>query len=223
VGAVLDATGFHPSRSGRNHLRVQCVVNGYPAGRADEVLEVVGLTDAGRRAVRGYSLGMRQRLALASALLGDPAVLILDEPANGLDPEGMAWLRRLLRELASQDRTILVSSHVLFELEQLVDDVVVIAGGRLVRQGSLADLAGHHGEVVDVRTPDGDALIAALATASTALTERTGADAIRVSGLPAAEIGRIAFLERIEVHELIPARNDLEQVFLSLTNDTSKE
>jgi ABC-2 type transport system ATP-binding protein len=121
VGAVLDASGFHSARSGRNHLRIYCTVNGYPGRRADRVLELVGLADAGRRPVRGYSLGMRQRLALATALLGDPRVLILDEPANGLDPEGIAWLRRLLRSLADEGRTVLVSSHVLSEVQQLVD------------------------------------------------------------------------------------------------------
>ncbi|HET6212426.1 MAG TPA: ATP-binding cassette domain-containing protein, partial [Micromonosporaceae bacterium] len=125
VGAALEATGFHPARTGRNHLRVYCTINGYPAGRADETLSTVGLTDAGGRPVRGYSLGMRQRLALAQALLGDPRVLVLDEPANGLDPEGIAWMRRLLRDLARQGRTVLVSSHVLSEMQQLVDHVVI--------------------------------------------------------------------------------------------------
>lgn len=147
VGAVLDAAGFHPARSGRNHLRIYCTVNGYPASRADEVLELVGLTDAGGRRVRGYSLGMRQRLALATALLGDPEVLVLDEPANGLDPEGIVWLRRLLRELADAGRTVLVSSHQLSEVEQLADDVVIINKGRPVRQAALADLVGEGGKL----------------------------------------------------------------------------
>jgi len=136
VGAVLEASGFHPARSGRGHLRVYCTVNGYPSRRADEVLALVGLTEAGRRPAGGYSLGMRQRLALAAALLGDPAVLVLDEPANGLDPEGIAWLRGLLRELAGQGRTVLVSSHVLSEVQQLVDHVVIVNHGRLVTQGT---------------------------------------------------------------------------------------
>jgi ABC-2 type transport system ATP-binding protein len=217
VGALLDATGFHPARSGRDHLRVQCTVNGYPDQRADETLEIVGLTTAARRPVRGYSLGMRQRLALASALLGDPAVLALDEPANGLDPEGMAWLRRLLRDLAARGRTVLVSSHVLFELEQLVDHVVVIADGRLIRQGPLTELSGHGG-VVDVRTPQGDELVATLSRTANVRAERTGRDAVRISGMPAADVGHLAFAARIELHELTPARSDLEQVFLSLTN-----
>jgi len=141
VGAVLDATGFHPARTGRNHLRTYCLVNGSPLQRADEVLEVVGLTDAARRRVGGYSLGMRQRLALAHALLGDPPVLVLDEPANGLDPEGIAWLRRLLRGMADEGRTVLVSSHVLAEIQLFVDDVVIISAGRCMHQGPLAELA----------------------------------------------------------------------------------
>jgi len=152
VGAVLDSTGFHPARSGRDHLRVYCTVHGYPEHRAAEVLEIVGLTAAAHRSVQGYSLGMRQRLALAGALLGEPGALVLDEPANGLDPEGMAWLRRLLRNLAAQGRAVLVSSHVLFELEQLVDHVVLIAGGRLVAAGSMPELVGRD-QMVEVRSP----------------------------------------------------------------------
>jgi ABC-2 type transport system ATP-binding protein len=142
AGVVLEAAGFHPARSGRDHLRVYCTACGYPLRRADEVLEICGLTEAGRRKVRGYSLGMRQRLALAAALLGDPAALILDEPANGLDPEGIAWLRGLLRKFARSGRTVLYSSHVLPEVEQLADQVVIVSRGRLVRQGALAELTG---------------------------------------------------------------------------------
>jgi ABC-2 type transport system ATP-binding protein len=144
VGAVLEASGFHPARSGRDHLRVYCAVNGYPHLRADEVLDQVGLTDSARRAVRGYSLGMRQRLALATALLGRPRVLVLDEPANGLDPPGIAWMRALLRELAGAGHTVLVSSHLLWEVQQLVDRVVILQRGRLVHQGALADLSTGH-------------------------------------------------------------------------------
>jgi ABC-2 type transport system ATP-binding protein len=141
VGAALDTTGFHPARTGRNHLRVYCTINGYPTSGADEVLDLVGLTDAAARPVKGYSLGMRQRLALATALLGDPRVLVLDEPVNGLDPEGIVWIRGLLRDLAERGRTVLVSSHLLWEVQQLVDQVVIINGGRLVRQGDLVELS----------------------------------------------------------------------------------
>ncbi len=150
AGVVLESAGFHPARTGRDHLRVYCTACGYPLRRADEVLEVCGLAAAGRRKVRGYSLGMRQRLALAAALLGDPAALILDEPANGLDPEGIAWLRGLLRDYARSGRTVLYSSHMLSEVEQLADQVVIMHSGRLVRHGTLAELTGGRGGLEEV-------------------------------------------------------------------------
>jgi ABC-2 type transport system ATP-binding protein len=220
VGAVLEASGFHPARSGRDHLRVYCDVNGYPSARADEVLSLVGLTAAGRRPVRGYSLGMHQRLALAGALLGDPTVLVLDEPANGLDPEGIAWMRRLLRELAGQGRTILVSSHVLSEMQQLVDRCVIINRGRLVRQGTLAELSHGHGTTVTVSTPQPDELATALnrGRANGVRVEPAEHGRVRVTGMDAAEIGHLAFVERVELHELATERGDLEQVFFALTN-----
>jgi len=140
VGAVLEASSFHRGRTGRNHLRVMCDAAGIPVSRADEVLEQVGLTAAARRKVRGYSLGMKQRLGIAAALLGDPQALILDEPANGLDPEGIAWLRGFLRYLAGEGRTVLLSSHVLAEVQQTVDDVVIVARGRLVLACPLTEL-----------------------------------------------------------------------------------
>ena len=220
VGAVLEATSFHPARSGRDHLRVYCTIGGYPLARADQVLELVGLTEAGRRAVRGYSLGMRQRLALATALLGDPPVLVLDEPANGLDPEGIAWMRGLLRELAEAGRTVLVSSHVLSEVQQLVDQVVIVNKGRLVRQGTLAELSGQHQQVVSVRTPAADELLMALASSgggNGARVERTGPDTLRVTGLPAARVGELAFAAGVRLHELTPERGGLEEVFFALT------
>ena len=145
VGAALENTGFAAHRSGRNHLRCWAPAAGASAARNDELLEVVGLTEAADRAVGGYSLGMRQRLSLATALLGDPSILLLDEPANGLDPEGILWLRRVLREHADEGRAVLVSSHVLAEVERLADDVVVIADGRLRYDGTLADLVGDTG------------------------------------------------------------------------------
>jgi ABC-2 type transport system ATP-binding protein len=223
VGAVLESTGFHPARSGRNHLRVYCSVNGYPLARADEALELVGLAGAGRRAVRSYSLGMRQRLALAAALLGDPPVLVLDEPANGLDPEGIAWMRGLLRRFAGQGRTVLVSSHVLAEAQQLVDHVVIINKGRLVRQVPLAQLSDQHTQVVQVRTPATDDLLAALAAVGgeVAGVERTGPDALRITGMPAAQVGELAFAAGIPLHELAPLRSDLEEVFFALTDHQS--
>jgi ABC-2 type transport system ATP-binding protein len=219
VGAVLDASGCHPHRSGRGHLRIYCTANGYPQGRADEVLALSGLTEAGRRKVGGYSLGMRQRLALATALLGDPAVLVLDEPANGLDPEGILWMRRLLREFAEQGRTVLVSSHVLSEMQQLVDRVVIINKGRLISQGTLTEVSGSQEVVVSVRTPHADELCDALAASVVEglRIDRTGPDSVRVTGMGAADIGRHASAKHIEIHELATERRTLEQVFFALT------
>jgi ABC-2 type transport system ATP-binding protein len=224
VGAVLEATSFHPARSGRDHLRVYCTVSGYPLARADQVLEQVGLSAAGGRAVRGYSLGMRQRLALATALLGDPPVLVLDEPANGLDPEGIAWMRRLLRDLADDGRTVLVSSHVLSEVQQLVDQVVIVNRGRLVRQGTLAELSGQHQQTVSVRTPAADRLLGALAPVGErngVRVERTGPDSLRVTGMAAARVGELAFAAGVRLHELTPEDGDLEAMFFALTTGTA--
>jgi ABC-2 type transport system ATP-binding protein len=149
VGAVLEASGFHPGRRGRDHLRILAEAGGIPRGRVAQVLDRVGLTEAGQRRVGGYSLGMRQRLGLAAALLGDPQVLVLDEPANGLDPAGMADLRDLLRELAAEGRTVLMSSHVLSEVAQTVDRVVIVAGGTLRFAGPLDELTGAGGETLE--------------------------------------------------------------------------
>ncbi len=225
VGAVLEATSFQPARSGRSHLRIYCTVNGYPYSRADEVLELVGLADAGGRAVRGYSLGMRQRLALATALLGDPRVLVLDEPVNGLDPEGIAWMRHLLRDLAAEGRTVLVSSHLLSEVQQLVDDVVIINQGRCVRQGPLTALSDLHGPVVSVRTPDADRLRAALVRSGvdSGRITRTGGDRLRVAGMHPDDIGRLAFAEALPVLWLAAEQSDLEQVFFALTTDVGRQ
>ncbi|WP_444831563.1 ABC transporter ATP-binding protein [Actinokineospora sp.] len=220
VGAALEASGFHPARSGRDHLRIYCTVNGYPRTRADEVLETVGLTAAARRAVRGYSLGMRQRLALATALLGRPRVLVLDEPANGLDPEGIAWMRRLLRGLADEGSTVLVSSHVLSEVRQLVDQVVIINSGRLVRQCALDDLADSGHQVVSVRTPQAADLLDALSRDGLA-GERVDPRTVRVSGASAERVGGLAFRAGIELHGLHAEGSDLEQVFFALTGDSA--
>ena len=214
VGAVLEASSFHPARTARNHLRVLCAANGYPAHRADDVLELVGLAPAARRKVREYSAGMRQRLGLAAAVLGDPQVLLLDEPANGLDPDGIAWLRRFLRRLASEGHTILVSSHVLSEVEQTVDDVVIINRGSLVRQGTLDELADTRARPVVVRGPALDRLATALRDHA-ALTRRDGA--LVVTGLRPDQIGHVAFTEGVELHELTTERSDLEDIFFALT------
>jgi ABC-2 type transport system ATP-binding protein len=221
VGAVLEATSFHPGRSARNHLRVFCAAAGVPDARADEVLDMVGLTQAGKYPVRGFSLGMRQRLGLATALIGNPRVLLLDEPANGLDPEGIVWLRGLLRHFADVDgRTVLISSHVLSEVEQTVDRVVIIAKGRLIYAGRLDDLEGASAGVV-VRTPTPDALGTALA--SMHLTTKAlpdGSVAVGGSGATLEAVGHAAWEAHVEIHELRSGSSGLEETFLRLTSDT---
>ncbi|MGY1787275.1 ABC transporter ATP-binding protein [Geodermatophilus sp. SYSU D00698] len=217
VGAVLE-TAFHPARSGRDHLRVYCRAAGLPVSRADEVLERVGLTAAGRRRAGGYSLGMRQRLALATALLGDPPVLVLDEPANGLDPEGILWLRGFLRHLAHDEgRTILVSSHLLAEVEQTADRVVIVGAGRLVRQGSIAELrAGTSGGSVLARSPEADRLAAVLTGAGIPAT-RGDDGLVTVTGTTTADVGARAFAAGVELHELRAETTGLEDLYFRLT------
>ncbi len=217
VGSALEATGFHPGRTAANHLRVLARAGGLDEARVPDVLELVGLADSARRSVGGFSLGMRQRLQLAAALLGDPGVLVLDEPANGLDPEGIAWLRAFLRYLAGQGRTVLVSSHVLSEVEQTVDDVVIIAQGRLVRACPLAELT-EHGQRLVVRTPQPAELVSALAAAAPLARVTTEDDgSLLIEDVEAPVVGRVALDARVELHELRPSTSDLEQVFLSLT------
>jgi ABC-2 type transport system ATP-binding protein len=223
VGAALEASGFHPGRTGRNHLRVLAAATRIPDERVDAVLELVGLTDAARRRVVEYSLGMRQRLALAAALLPDPAALILDEPANGLDPEGIAWLRGFLRAQAAEGRTVLVSSHVLSEVQQTVDDVVIITHGRLVHAGPLAEIGTGASLRVVVRSPEAARLAAAIAAAhgAAAAVETSDDGSLLVTGLSTAQVGRLAFAEGCELHELSTASDGLEQVFLELTAGAS--
>ncbi|HET8683514.1 MAG TPA: ABC transporter ATP-binding protein [Micromonosporaceae bacterium] len=217
VGAVLEASSAHKGRTGRNHLRVICAAAGFPARRADEVLDMVGLTPAAKRKFKGYSLGMRQRLGIAAAMLGNPRVLVLDEPANGLDPEGIHWMRDLLRSLAAQGRTIFVSSHLLSEMEQLADDVIIIAAGRLVAQGPVEQVIGGmaEGVRVRVRTPEPEKLLAELGPAATAQPGEDGA--LLVTGVDAPAVGAAALRASVELHELVAERPDLERVFLELT------
>ena len=217
VGAALEASSFHPGRTARNHLRVLCAAARLADRRADEVLDLTGLTEAAHRRVGGFSTGMRQRLGLAAALLGDPSVLVLDEPASGLDPAGVTWLRQLLRYLAVEHgKTVLVSSHLLAEMEHTADNIVIIARGKLIREGSLAELTTNAASVgVRVRTPERDRMLAALAEA--ALRVDVDDDGLVVRGADAARIGHLAFAEGIELHELTEERSDLEDVFLELT------
>jgi ABC-2 type transport system ATP-binding protein len=216
VGAVLE-TAFHPARSGRNHLRVYCRAAGLPASRAEATLEQVGLADAGNRRAGTYSLGMRQRLALATALLGDPSVLVLDEPANGLDPEGIHWLRGFIRYLAHEEgRTVLVSSHLLSEMEQTADRVVIVGAGRLVREGSIAELRSEAVGGVVVRSPEAERLAAVLMSSGLAAT--TGDDgALTVAGTTPADVGARAFAAGLELHELRAQTSGLEELYFRLT------
>jgi len=218
VGAVLEAQGFHPARSGRAHLRVVAAALGVPDRRVDEVLGLVGLADVAGRTVGGWSLGMKQRLALAAALLGDPRVLVLDEPANGLDPEGIAWLREFLRGFARQGRTVLVSSHLLAEVEQGVDHLVVIDDGRCVYQGGLEQLRGAGRARVLVRCPDPVRLARALAAAGVVEIDTLPDGRLGVGGVDAARVGDVALAAGVAVHGLVEERVDLEQVFLQLVS-----
>ncbi len=214
VGAVLEASEVHPGRTGRNHLRVQAAAASLPSSRVDEVLALVELSAAAKRRVKGYSLGMRQRLGLATALLGDPEVLVLDEPANGLDPAGVRWLRDLLRSLAAEGRTILVSSHVLAEVAQTVDRVVIIHRGALVQQATIAEvLAGAQGATL-VRSPD--PRLRGLLTAEGNVSE--SGDGALLVGLPAERVGEVAAANGVVLHELTVQRATLEDVFLELTD-----
>jgi ABC-2 type transport system ATP-binding protein len=217
VGAVLEASSFHPGRSARNHLRVVATGAGLPDVRADAVLEQVGLAQAARRRVGGFSLGMRQRLGLATALLGDPQVLILDEPANGLDPEGVHWLRGFLRQLADQGRTVLVSSHVLAEVAQTVDQVVIIASGRLVTQSTLAALTARTDQLVRVRTPQAETLRSLLA-AQGIQAHSDGANQLLAVNTTSEVVGKAAAAAGVVLYEMGAERSNLEDVFLQLTS-----
>jgi ABC-2 type transport system ATP-binding protein len=230
VGAVLEAADFHPGRSGRDHLFALALALGCERDdgnwflgreraarqRVDAVLELVELTAAAHRRVGSYSLGMRQRLGLAGALLGDPELLILDEPANGLDPEGVRWLRDFMRTFAAEGKTVLVSSHVLAEVQQTVDQVVIINKGRLVTFEPLAQLTARIGGGVRVRAPGAHRLHKELEAHGIQSTLLDG-DELHVDGAPSARVGELAFAAGIPLHELAPESSSLEDVFLELT------
>jgi len=217
VGTLLETFDAHPGRSGRNHLRVLALAAGIPRSRVDEVLGLVDLREAGKRRVKGYSLGMRQRLGLAAALLGDPEVLVLDEPANGLDPQGMRWLREFLRSLAGEGRTILISSHVLAEVAQTVDEVVIIHRGKLIRQAAMGDVEAMAAGSTTVRSPGADRLAGLLAEAGIEALQ-SGGDRLTV-GAPPERVGEIAAAQGIVLHELSVERASLEEIFLELTGE----
>ena len=217
VGAVLEATDFHPGRSGRNHLRVLAAATGIPRSRVEEVLQVVDLQDAAGRRAGGYSLGMRQRLSLAGALLGDPRILVLDEPANGLDPQGIRWLREFLRSLAAEGRTIFISSHVLAEVEQIVDEVVIIHRGKFVVQATTAELVARAAGGIRARSPQADQLRAALEQAGVKVASSEG-DLLTLADATTAQVGEIAAAKGIVLHELVAESSSLEEAFLDLTS-----
>ena len=221
VGALLETFDAHPGRSGRNHLRVLARAAEVPSARVDELLELVELGGAARRRVKGYSLGMRQRLNLAAALLGDPEVLVLDEPANGLDPQGIRWLRDLLRAQAAEGRTVLISSHVLAEIAQTVDQVVIIHRGRLVRHATMAEVDAMAAGATRVRTPDEVRLASVLAQAG--FDVRSLGDGLLAVSAPQEKVGELAAEHRIVLHELTAERATLEDVFLSLTGSAEEQ
>lgn len=217
VGALLDAGYIHPGRSGRNHLRWLAASNSIPLKRADEVLEIVGLTSAATKRVRTYSLGMKQRLGLAGVLLGDPHTIILDEPANGLDPEGIRWIRDVLTHLASQGRTVLVSSHLLSEMALMATSLVVIGQGRLIEQGTVAAFVERYGDHwVRVRSPGIAALAEALRAGGAQVTQFDGFG-IDVRGPAAADVGELAARYQLVLHELSNQSGSLEDAFLQAT------
>ena len=216
VGAVLEAADLHPGRTGRDHLRVLAAAVRVPASRVDEVLALVDLTGAATRRAGDYSLGMRQRLGLAAAVLGDPELLILDEPANGLDPEGVRWLRDFLREFASTGRTVFVSSHHLAEVQQTVDRVVIIKEGQLIAEAPLSELTVRLAGTVRVQAASPDALEHALHDAGVNAIERDDGT-LRVHGVTADRIGRIASDAQIAVAQLVTESSSLEDAFLELT------
>ncbi len=219
VGALLDAGYVHPGRSGRNHLRWLAASNGIGRGRVDEVLELVGLSSAAGQRVRTYSLGMRQRLGLAGVLLGDPQTVILDEPANGLDPEGIRWIRDMLSWLASQGRTVLVSSHQLSEIALIADDLVVIGRGRLIEQSTVTEFVTRYAERwVRVKSPRAADLVAPAQAAGGAVTA-VDDTTLDIRDLDAAAIGEMAAQHGVVLHELSPQTGSLEDAFLSATAD----
>jgi ABC-2 type transport system ATP-binding protein len=222
VGAVLEDASFHPGRSGRNHLRVLAAAGGHPASRVEEVLDHVGLSGAANRRVKGYSMGMRQRLAIAAALLGDPEVLILDEPTNGLDPPGIRWMRDLLRSEADRGRAVLVSSHLLSEVSQSVDDIVVISHGRLRANGPLHQVLGQaEGGVTRVRASDREALGRALSAAGLE-HQPDDSGALLVRGVEPEAVGIAANEHDVPLSELTSVGPSLEEVFFELTEEEEK-
>ena len=220
VGALLDAKAFHPGRSARNHLIALAQTNDIPLPRVDEVLDIVGLTSVADKRAGKFSLGMGQRLGIANALLGDPGVLLFDEPVNGLDPEGIRWVRHLLRDLAAEGRTVLVSSHLINEMALTADRLVVIGRGRLIAETTVDEFTAENStEAVRIVTPSPQRFVATLSRAGARPT--VGDDgAIIVTDVSAADVGELAAKAALTLHELTPLRASLEDVFMELTADS---
>jgi ABC-2 type transport system ATP-binding protein len=219
VGALLEARAIHTGRSAYHHLLAMAQTHGIPRSRVEEVIELVGLPDVARKRAGGFSLGMGQRLGVASALLGDPSVLILDEPSNGLDPEGILWMRTLLKSLADEGRTVFLSSHLMAEMAQIAEHVVVIGRGRLIADTTVAELVtqASHDAAVLVRSPDADKLRSTLASDRVTITSPEPGR-LEIHGLTSAEIGAAAARHGFELHELIPQTASLEQAFMGITD-----
>jgi ABC-2 type transport system ATP-binding protein len=219
VGALLDAKAIHPGRTARNHLRALAASNQIPYSRVDEVLEFAGIASVAHKKVGNFSLGMSQRLGIAAALLGDPEVLIFDEPVNGLDPEGIRWIRDFFRSLANEGRTVFVSSHLMSEMAVTADQIIVIGRGTLITQGSIDSLTATAKGTVFVRGANHEQLVAALKAHGAETTEAND-EGVTVSNLSAEQVGQIAFDAKVVLFELTPQRASLEEVFMDLTSDS---
>jgi ABC-2 type transport system ATP-binding protein len=219
VGALLDAKAIHPGRTARNHLRALAVSNRIPYSRVDQVLEFAGIASVAHKKVGNFSLGMSQRLGIAAALLGDPEVLIFDEPVNGLDPEGIRWIRDFFRSLANEGRTVFVSSHLMSEMAVTADQIIVIGRGKLITQGSIDSLTATAKGTVFVRGSNHEQLLAALRAHGAESTE-VNDEGLTVSNLTAEQVGQIAFDAQVVLFELTPQRASLEEVFMDLTSDS---
>ena len=222
IGVLLDAKAVHTGRSARNHLLALAATHRISSSRVDEVIALTGLQSVARKRVGGFSLGMGQRLGIAAALLGDPGTLILDEPVNGLDPEGVIWVRNLARHLASEGRTVFLSSHLMSEMAQTADQIIVLGRGRIIADAPVSSiLAMASGTAVHVRTPDAARLTPAVLAAGGTVAPPDPADPglLDVAGLPAARIGELAAQERVVLHELSPVSGSLEDAYLALTQD----
>jgi ABC-2 type transport system ATP-binding protein len=226
IGALLDARAMHGGRSARNHLLCVAQTNHIPRRRVDEVLGIVGLADVARRRPRGFSLGMSQRLGIATALLGDPQILLLDEPTNGLDPDGILWIRNLMKSLAAEGRAVVVSGHLMAEMENTADHLIVVGRGRLIADSSMAEfIARSSGHGVLARTPQPDVLARAVTAAggtvtSTGAVSADGLGDLQLRGLPQDQVAEIAFTQGIRLDHLAPSRVSLEQAFMELTADS---